>query len=877
LGTAPYSLIIFVIMDTELFADVILPLAIPNFYTYAVPSELKEKIKVGQRVVVQFGKKKLYTALVYKIHSNKPELYKAKTIESILDAEPVVNEKQFQLWKWLANYYMCTPGEVMNAALPSGLKLSSETKILLNPNIKINSKELSDDEFLIYEALLKNETLTLNEAEQIVQPHPDPPQRRGREQKSTSQHLSSVKSLLEKKVIIIYEELKEKYKPKIEEFVRLTEYASNEETLKKIFDELEKKAFKQLEVLMEYIRLSGLKTEHSSNTQWHREVKKSELLKRKNISSSVLDALVKKNIFTVYKKETGRFASEESSAESKTLTEEQQKAYQKIKDEWKEKDVVLFHGVTSSGKTEIYVKHIQEVVQQGKQVLYLLPEIAITTQVVSRIKKYFGDSIGVYHSRFNENERVEIWNRVLKFQSTSSINHMGDEVIQQGKEETNQKFSIILGARSALFLPFSNLGLIIVDEEHDSSYKQFDPAPRYHARDSAIMLAKFHGAKVLLGSATPSVESYYNAMEKKYGLVQLFTRYGGVQLPEILIADIKDDTKRKKMKSHFSPLLLEHVEQALKNKEQVILFQNRRGFAPYLECKTCGWIPKCKNCDVSLVYHKSGNQLRCHYCGYMTTVPSVCNACGSADVLMKNFGTEKIEDDLQIFFPQARIARMDYDSTRSRLAYQQLLNNFEEGNIDVLVGTQMVTKGLDFENVSTVGILSADLMLNFPDFRSHERTFQMLAQVAGRAGRKNKRGKVILQTYWPKHPVIQHVINNDFEKLYREEIAHRKNFQYPPFHRLIELTVMDKDIHKVSVASDELAKKLRNLFGKRILGPEFPLVPRIKNVYLIKIIIKIAKEESAYKVKEKIRSLIIDFQKEPAYRGVSVKIDVDPM
>jgi primosomal protein N' (replication factor Y) len=876
-------------MEKELlYADVILPLAVPNFYTYSIPSALANNVKSGQRVVVQFGKKKLYTALVYKVHGNKPELYKAKPIESILDAEPIVNQKQFELWKWISEYYMCHIGEVMNAALPSGLKLSSETKLLLNTEAedKVKAEELNDDEFLIHEALQKDGVITLDEAEEIVE---------GR-----SAH-KVIKSLLEKGVLVIQEELKEKFKPKTEEFVKLTEYASDEKNLKRIFDELEKKAFKQLEVLMEFVHSTQpLADLRSQPTVVPREgkaarMKKTELLKKTNAAQSVIDGLVKKNIFELFEEEIGRFGSLDASADSKNLSPEQEEVLKKIKKDWKDKEVVLFHGVTSSGKTEVYVRLIEETLKQGKQVLYLLPEIALTTQVVMRIKKYFGDQLGVYHSRFNENERVEIWNLIIKNGISSKSQAQSPK--PQGNSQDAQVPplwgcqvgpQVILGARSALFLPFSNLGLVIVDEEHDASYKQFDPAPRYHARDAAIMLASIHSAssqhplgrgatKVLLGSATPSVESFYNSKEGKYGFAELSTRFGGVQLPEIIVADIKDAMKRKKMKSHFSPLLLENIEQALKDKEQVILFQNRRGFAPHLQCKTCGWVPTCKNCDVSMVYHKTGEQLRCHYCGYTTHIPSTCNACGSPDMQMKNFGTEKIEEELQIFFPDARIARMDYDSTRLRFAHERLITDFTERNIDILVGTQMVTKGLDFENVSLVGILSADQMMNFPDFRSHERSFQMLAQVSGRAGRKSKRGKVILQTYSPENSIIQDVISNDFEKMYSEEIEHRKNFQYPPFYRLIELTVIDKDVDVVNTSADELAIKLRAAFGKRVLGPEFPIISRIKNLYHKKIVIKIAKEESPNKTKALIRSSILELQGYPAYKYLRVQADVDPM
>ncbi len=845
-----------------LFVDVILPLAVPLLYTYSIPESLQKNIIPGQRVVVQFGKKKLYTALVHTVHSKEPAIYKAKPIESILDVEPIVNAKQFELWRWISDYYMCSMGEVMNAALPSGLKLSSETKLLLSDELNIKSEDLSDDEFLLYEALQKVGVVTLDEAAEIVQ------------KKSA---LGVIKSLLEKRVLIIHEELKEKFKPKVEQYISLSEEATGDKNLQKIFQTLEKKAFKQLEVLMEFIHLSQSLPENK------KIVKKSELTKK--FSASTINELEKKNIFKLHSEEVGRFQLSDPSADSKGLSDEQQKALAEIKKCWQEKDVVLFHGVTSSGKTEVYVRLIEETIKQGKQVLFLLPEIALTTQVVSRIKKYFGNQLGVYHSRFNENERVEVWNTVLSQSPAFSKGRSQNAQVppQWGGQEGQHPFQVILGARSSLFLPYSNLGLIIVDEEHDGSYKQFDPAPRYNARDSAILLAHIHKAKVLLGSATPSVESYYNATVSidnstpKYGFVQLNTRYGGVELPEIILADIKDASKRKKMKSHFSPQLMENMEEALKNKEQIILFQNRRGFAPHLECKTCNWIPVCKNCDVSMVYHKTGNQLRCHYCGYMTGIPNTCNACGSNEIQMKNFGTEKIEEELQLFFSEAKIARMDYDTTRSRFAHARLIQDFEEGNIDVLVGTQMVTKGLDFGNVSIVGILNADQMLHFPDFRAHERGFQMLAQVSGRAGRKSKRGKVIMQTYNPEHHILHYVIENDYKKMFTEEIEHRKNFMYPPFYRIIELTILDKNLDKVNAFADELSSLLKHDLGNRVLGPEFPIIPRIKNQYHKKFVIKIARDESANKIKTQIRNNINALQKHDAYKYIKVQADVDPI
>ena len=526
------------------------------------------------------------------------------------------------------------------------------------------------------------------------------------------------------------------------------------------------------------------------------------------------------------------------------------------------KDVVLLHGVTSSGKTEIYVKLIEQTIAEGKQVLYLLPEIALTTQIINRLRKYFGNVVGVYHSKFNENERVEIWNNVLNTKNNE-------------QPETNNK--LIIGARSALFLPYSNLGLVIVDEEHDTSYKQYDPSPRYNARDGAIYLAHIHKAKTLLGSATPSLESYYNAQEGKYGFAEINQRFGGVQMPEILIADVKEATRKKQMKSHFSPMLLDTVTLALDKKEQVILFQNRRGFAPQLECNMCAWVPQCTNCDVSLTYHKATNQLRCHYCGYSIKPPNKCAACGDTDLRMKGFGTEKIEEELQIFYPKAKIARMDLDTTRSKFAHQHIIQDFEEGNIDILVGTQMVTKGLDFDNVSMVGILNADSMLNFPDFRSFERSYQLMAQVSGRAGRKNKRGTVIIQTQNPDHSIIQEVIANDYLSMYTNQLLDRKNFNYPPFFRLIEITVIHRDVNMVNASAKYLADELKRHFKKRVLGPEFPLVSRIRNLYHKNILLKIERDASVVQVKKIVTDLLINFKTSSDHKAVRVQLDVDPM
>lgn len=830
------------------FVDVVLPLAISNLYTYRVPVEWNNDIYVGQRVVVQFGKNKLYTALVRNVHENAPKVYAAKYILSILDSQPIVNQKQFELWEWIAAYYMCTVGEVMNAALPSGLKLSSETKIILNPDYKADEIELDDKEFLVVEALELQHELSVNEVMEIT------------EQKTVH---AIVKSLIEKGAAIVKEELKEKYKPKIVSYVSLTEHADKESNLKNIFDELEKKSAKQIELLMAYIKLSA-----RYNSDEVKEVKKSALLKAANGTDAVLKSLVKKNIFKLVDREQGRIESGKATDTLKKLSGFQQAALDKIEKEFESKDIVLLHGVTSSGKTEIYVKLIQDTLAKGKQVLYLLPEIALTTQIINRLKKYFGEHIGVYHSKYNDNERVEVWKNVL-----GKDTGLTTQDSPQGVLRTR----LIIGARSALFLPFQNIGLIIVDEEHDTSYKQYDPSPRYNARDTAIVLAQIHKAKTVLGSATPSIESYYNAQNEKYGLVSMTERFGGIEMPEIIIADIKEEKRKKIIKSHFSTTLLENITTALNNKEQVILFQNRRGFAPMIECETCAWTPMCKNCDVSLTYHKHTNQLRCHYCGYSIKPVSKCEACGSSAIKMKGFGTEKIEEELSIFFPEIRIIRMDLDTTRTKHAHQRIIHSFEEQEVEILVGTQMVTKGLDFDNVSVVGILNADSMLNYPDFRSHERAFQLMAQVSGRAGRKSKRGRVIIQTHNPAHEIIHHVLSNDYSSMYQSELAQRKEFKYPPFYRLIQLTIKHKEFDVLNAAAFELAEELKKKVGKdRILGPETPAVSKIKNLYLKSMLVKFDKTTSANAVKNEITKAIIKLKAAAEFKSIRAVADVDP-
>lgn len=821
------------------FIDVILPLSVPNLFTYRLPFELNDDTQIGQRAVVPFGKGgKLYSALVKHIHYSPPTEYQAKYVESLLDDQPIVNEQQLKHWDWIADYYIANPGDVYNAALPGALKLASETKVVLNIEFdKDTLKDLTDNEYLIYEALEVRNILSLQEISEIL---------------DVKNVHKFVKSLIEKRVIVVEEELKRKFKPKIISYIRLSKFANEEKNLQQIFDNL-KRANKQLETLLSFIHLS-------KRYQQPIGVKKLDLQNSTQVTSSMINEMVKKNIFEVYDVAVDRIGKYNNELiGKKTLNEHQVKAYQEIKESFKSKDVVLLHGVTGSGKTEIYIKLIQETIEKGEQVLYLLPEIALTTQLITRLQKVFGDIIGVYHSKFNENERVEVWNKVLGFKGIKS-----------------SKFQIVMGARSALFLPFSKLGLIIIDEENETSFKQYHPAPRYNARDASIVLANIHHAKVLMGSATPAVETYWNALQKKYGLVELNQRHGGVQLPEVLCADIKEASRKKLMKSHFSPLLMEHMEEAFKNKEQVILFQNRRGYAPFLLCEECGHVPECNNCDVSLTYHKFAHLLKCHYCGTNKKMPTTCAACGSTRVTLKGFGTEQIEEELPLFFPKIKVARMDADTTRAKNAYHLLISDFEDGLIDVLVGTQMVTKGLDFDNVSVVGILNADNMLNFPDFRAFERSYQLMSQVSGRAGRK-KRGKVIVQTYDPYHPIIRQVINHDYLGMYQDEIVQRKKFKYPPFQRLIYFSFKHKDQEILNAGASEFTNELKAKFGDRVLGPEFPVISRIKNLYHKNTMLKIEREISVSKTRKLILAVKNKFEAFSKYKSVHITIDVDPM
>lgn len=821
------------------FAEIIVPLPVPGTFTYRVPYELNHAVQVGQRVVVQFGKKKIVAGLIASVHEQIPSNFTPKYILGLLDEEAVVNEKQLKLWSWISQYYMCHLGEVMQAALPSALKLSSESVVVLAESFVPDAQQLGESEFLIVEALQLQSKLTITQVSKIV---------------GYQKVMPLLKTMIEQKMIVMEEELKEKFKAKTERYVQLQESYQSEDALRVLMDQLSKKAYKQLELLLAYLSLP-------KSLEQDMEVAAVQLLKRSGANNSQLNALVEKGVFKVFDKTVSRIDtySRETNPDEILLTEHQQTAFDRIRRQFTEKDCVLLHGVTSSGKTEIYIKLIQDCIARGEQVLYLLPEIALTTQIINRIRKYFGSKTGVYHSRYNQNEKVEIWQKVLKGNSLSINDHQ-----------------IVIGPRSALFLPFSKLGLIIVDEEHDSSFKQFDPAPRYNARDAAIVLAGIHHSKVLLGSATPAYESYFNAQSGKYGFAELTERYGGVQMPRIEIVSLREETRRKTMQSHFSSILMQRIGQALNDKEQVILFQNRRGFSLRLECDQCNWVPECRQCDVSLIYHKNQNLLRCHYCGFAIEVPHECPECHSTALRMHGFGTEKVEEELKLLLPKARVARLDLDTTRARFAYQQILESFEDHQTDILTGTQMVTKGLDFERVSVVGVLNADNLLSYPDFRSHERSFQLMAQVSGRAGRKSKQGVVIIQTYQPGHPILQDVLHNRYQELFEKQMSVRQQYHYPPFYRLILIRLKHRDQHSLNLAAAELAKILRSSFGKNILGPEFPMVSRIKNLYIKQILIKFDRRSSTSETKKQILLSLDKFQQLPAAKSLLIQIDVDP-
>jgi len=779
------------------------------------------------RVAVSFGNTKMYTALVFRVHQNKPELYEAIEILQILDEKPIVTEVQLQNWQWISSYYMCSLGDVYRAALPSAFLLESETIVLKNETFT-EENNLNDDEFLIFEALQHQSQLTIHQVADIL---------------GKKKVLPIINELIQKKAVSIKEEIYEQYKPKMVKYVRLKANFTSNEALQNLLQELNR-AKKQREAVLGYFQLNADK----------KPIKAKDLETKIGVSTAVIKALADKEIFELYEIQTDRIHFEGSTNDLKSLNDFQETALAEIKSSFQEKEVVLLHGITSSGKTEVYTKLIENNLNSGKQILFLLPEIALTTQIITRLETYFGNQISVFHSKYSMNERVEVWNNVL---------------------ENKPKAQIILGARSSVFLPFSNLGLIIVDEEHETSYKQFEPSPRYHARDTAVVLAHQHKAKILLGSATPSIESYFNTQNGKYGLVELNRRFGNVQLPKIELIDIKEKQHKRKMNGHFSDRLTLLITEALENKEQVILFQNRRGFSPVVECTTCGVAPQCPNCDVSLTYHKYRNELKCHYCNYQRAMPNNCAACGSNTLDTKGFGTEQIELELKEIFPNHNIGRMDLDTTRGKHGYQKIIGAFEAQEIDILVGTQMLSKGLDFENVSLVGILNADNMLNFPDFRAHERSYDMMVQVSGRAGRSKKQGNVAIQTYNPYHQILQQVSTTNYAEMYKEQLQERWQYHYPPYYRLIKITLKHKDYIKVDSGINWLAKALQNVFREHVLGPTAPVVSRVRNQYIKNITIKIPPKQNLAETKKHIEKIKNTFQSVKEFRPIRFIVDVD--
>ncbi|MFH6996794.1 primosomal protein N' [Flavobacterium sp. FlaQc-57] len=812
------------------FVEVVLPLSLAKTFTYGISEAEFHFIKKGMRVAVPFGKSKIYTGLVIDTHQNKPSLYDAKEIHQILDEKSIATEIQIKHWLWVANYYMCGIGDVYRGAFPSGLLLESETIISHKIDVEVNQNELSDEEFLVYEALQHQSSLKVQEIISIL---------------NKKNIFPILQKLIAKDIIVLEEEIKEGYKPKLVRYVKLHTKYESDNGLGELLEVL-KNANKQKEIVLAYFQIMASEKKPIA-------VKK--LVEVSNSSSAVVKALIDKEIFEEYLLQQDRVSfTGQATNKQLLLSEAQENAFLSIKDNFLEKEVCLLHGVTSSGKTEIYIKLIEEYLATGKQVLYLLPEIALTTQLVSRLRHHFGDKVAVFHSKYSNNERVEVWKQTL---------------------ENSDKAQIVIGARSALFLPFNNLGLLIVDEEHEQTFKQTDPAPRYHARDAAIVLANFHNAKVLLGSATPSIETYFNTQVEKFGLVSLSERYNNVRMPEVVLVDLKDKHFRKRMTGHFSDLLIEEIAEALSLGEQVILFQNRRGYSPIIECMTCGHVPHCQQCDVSLTFHKNKNQLRCHYCGYSIAKPTHCHSCSSIDLTTKGFGTEQIEQELGALFPKAKTGRMDQDTTRGKFGFEKIIDTFKNREIDILVGTQMLAKGLDFDNVSLVGIMNADNMLHHPDFRAFERSFQMMTQVAGRAGRSEKQGKVVIQTYNPNHNTIQQVTNHNYIGMYKEQLYDRMIYKYPPYFRIIKLTLKHREFEKLKEGSMWLYQVLSQNLDMPVLGPEEPAISRIRNEYIRTILIKIPQNLHLANTKKTIQKMLNSFEAVAQYRAIKVIANVD--
>ena len=832
-------------MDTY-FVDVILPLHIHDTYTYRVPQEYNGVVGVGQRVVVQFGAKRLYSAIVRRVHQEVPH-YMVKYVLSVLDLKPIVDEKQLKLWEWMADYYMCYVGDVMAVALPTAFRLASESSVSIHPEYTGELSNLSANELKVVQLLTEHPVMTVDDIGKAI---------------GLQKMMPLLNTMIERSIIVMDEELRQRFVPRTSMYISLAPEYKDSGKLKELFNTLEEKKStqKQVDVLLKYLQMS----QYGNIPVVKRRLLDTE--DGKPVSDSALKTLIRHGVLVAEEHVESRLDQYEqvTSADTIELSGEQKEAYDYIRT--CEKPVTLLHGVTSSGKTEVYIKLINDTLAHGEQVLFLLPEIALTAQIINRLRRYFGDKVGVYHSRFSVSQRAEVWERTME-------------------EDPNKRFDVLLGARSALFLPYRRLGLVIVDEEHDSSYKQYDPSPRYNGRDVAIYLAHLWGAKTVLGSATPSLESYYNAKQGKYGLCEMKHRYGGLLMPEVLCADMKEEARRLRREqgeqavagsSHFSQFLIEKIQEALDDHEQVILFQNRRGFSLRVECDDCHWTPQCQHCDVSLVYHKATNSMRCHYCGYSIPLPTECPACHSKHLTMKGFGTERIEDDLSILFPNARVARMDLDSTMQKNRHLEIINDFQDRRIDILVGTQMVTKGLDFDHVRVVGIVSADNLIYFPDFRAYERAFQQMTQVSGRAGRHGQRGKVIIQTFNPYHQAIRDVIDNNYEGMYESQVTDRRVFRYPPFYRLIYITMKHRDSEMLNEAAARYASMLREVFDMRVVGPEYPNVPRVRGLYLKNIMMRFEKNEAIAQAKKIIMDMAERLKGDKMLSSLQIHFDVDP-
>ena len=820
----------------QLFAEVILPLPLPKLFTYLVPDELASEIAVGCRVVVPFGRNQLHTGVVFQLHQQPPESYEARPIIELLEAEPSVNRLQLDFYQWLAGYYLCTLGEVLHAALPAGLKISTTSLVQRNPHFEEEKTVLSLEEQLVMEHLSDDQLVESAKLERIT----------------GKQRLSAVlKSLAQKQAVLLVDHIREKYTPKLKKHLRLAPaLASDPQALEQTMAGLEKKP-KQLEVLLHYLQRVPLWEDKEKN---ERGVAVAELIQA-GCSPSSINTLAKNGVVGVFQKAVSRLVTTPAKEAPRPLSDDQQQAHKQIMACFAQNKPVLLHGITGSGKTEIYIDLIETMLQNGHQVLYLLPEIALTAQIVARLQKVFAGRMGVYHSQYSANERVEVWRQLQ-----------------------HREINLVVGVRSSVFLPFTDLGLVIIDEEHEPSYKQFDPAPRYHARDAALMLARMHRAQVLLGSATPALETYYLTTTGKYGLVALEQRFGAAILPKIDIIDLGKAHKKKQMQGNFSRQMLTAIEDTLNQGDQVIIFQNRRGYAPLLTCQQCGWVPQCRHCDVSLTYHQYRNELRCHYCGYKITTPAVCQACSSTSLKTVSYGTEQLQEELQLLFPEQRIDRLDYDTTRGRAAYENIIHAFDSGRTGILVGTQMVAKGLDFERVGLVGIVNLDRMLYFPDYRASERAFQLAVQVAGRAGRQQKQGLVLIQTYKPEQPLLKMIVSQDYRAFYRYEINERQTFHYPPFSRIVKITVRHKDHQTTAQAASALAGILRQkLPSTMVLGPVVPAIARIRDRYLRQLYLKISRQHNLAVAKRNLLQSVYATQAQQAFRQVGIVIDVDPV